>query len=590
MLSPEASAEPGQWRTARVPYTREIMDTVGRYRETVWMASAQVAKTEICLNTLGYYMSQDPAPSMLVEPTIDMAEAISKDRIAPMLRDTPILNGLVKDRRSKDSENAILHKSFPGGQLTMSGANSPASLRSRPKRFMLLDEIDAYPFSAGAEGDPVTLAVKRTVTFWNRRIFYVSTPTIKGVSRIEKLWEKSDKRYYFVPCPHCSKEQRFVWERVKWEEEKDSDRVTAWYECEHCEGRITDAHKPAMLAAGRWVATERKNSVPGFHIWEAYSPWVKFHEIVRDYLDAKDDKNQLQAFWNTSLGLPFEQEGGEALQWRQLMARAEPYRPLSVPRGALLLTAGVDVQANRLECSIWGWGRGEEAWLIYHVVLYGDPLQEEVWEQLDAILGATYTHESGELAISAMAIDTGYLPDRVYSFTRKRARCYAVAGSTSAGRPVVGRPSLQEVKGTNGKPLKKGVSRWPVGTDTVKSAIYARLRLAEPRAGYLHFYQGVEDEYFQQLCAEKVVTKFLKGYPKREWVKIRPRNEALDCLVYAYAAAHLAGLLRINWDKLEAALFPPPPAEEKKDPPPSPPPRERKPWVDRERWRNFRDR
>lgn len=581
VLSSEASAEPGQWKTSRIPYAREVMDTVGKNKYTVFMASAQVGKTEIQLNAIGYYMSLDPAPILLIEPTGEMSEAISKDRIAPMLRDTPILQGLVKDRRSRDAENQILHKSFPGGHLTLSGANSPSCLASRPIRVILLDEVDRYPSSAGSEGDPVDLVIKRSTTFWNRVVFLASTPTIKGVSRIEKAWESSDKRYYFVPCPHCHHRQRLIWEQIKWEENKESDQVTAWYECVNCGKPITDADKPTLLARGQWSATNPKSSIPGFHVWEAYSPWVRFADIVRSYLKAKDDKERLKVFTNTSLGLPFEEEGGESLEWRKLQARSEPYKPLLVPNGALILTAGVDVQINRLVVSLWGWGRGEEAWLIYHAELFGDPLQEQVWSELAAILDATYTHPKGvELAISATAIDSGFLPQQTYQFVRKRARCYATRGANATGRPVVGRPSPQEVKGSNGKPLKKGVSLWPIGTDTVKSLVYNRLKLVEPTAGYFHFYRGLEDEYFEQLCAEKVVTKFVKGFPRREWVKTRPRNEALDCLVYAYAAACLTGLVRINWENLEKSLFPPivEPTEEVL---PAVSPSPSKPWLNK---------
>ena len=352
-LSPEASAEPGKWRTARVPYLREILDTIGTVPEVVIMASAQTGKTEAVLNTIGYFMHQDPAPIMMVQPTIEMAEAISKDRIATMLRDSPALSGLVKDRRMRDSGNEILHKVFPGGHLTLSGANSPASLASRPIRVLLFDEVDRFPPSAGSEGDPVNLAIKRSATFWNRVIVKVSTPTIKGISRIEKDWERSDKRIYHVPCPHCQKLQPLVWERVKWEKSKSSDKVEAWYECVSCFGKITDAHKPTFLAEGHWVRTNLGSSIAGFHLSELYSPWRSFADVVRAYLEAKDDPQLLKVFWNTSLGLPYDDGSGEGLLWRNLFTRREPYHPLSVLRGALVLTAGIDVQANRLAVSVW---------------------------------------------------------------------------------------------------------------------------------------------------------------------------------------------------------------------------------------------
>jgi phage terminase large subunit GpA-like protein len=589
VLSPEASAEPGQWQTDRVPYLREILDTIATEREVIVMASSQVGKTEAILNTIGYFMHQDPAPLMMVQPTIEMAEAISKDRIATMIRDSPALVGLVGDRRARDSGNQILHKIFPGGHLTLSGANSPASLASRPIRVMLFDEIDRFPATAGAEGDPVNLASKRTATFWNRRIVKVSTPTIKGASRIEKDWERSDKRRFFVPCPHCQQEQALVWERVKWE--KNRGQIEAWYECEFCEGKIRDGHKSGFLRSGQWRSTAPENRVPGFHISELYSPWRTFEDVVRAYLDAKDDPQLLKVFWNTSLGLPYDDEGGEGLIYRQLMVRCEPYPVLSVPAKAFLLTVGVDVQKNRLAVSVWGWGRDEEAWLIYHCEIYGDPIEGKVWQDLEAILNSSFTHESGgELMISLAAIDTGFQPNSVYNFVRKRSNCYAVRGANAFGKPIVGRPSLQEVT-YKGKPLKQGVRLWPIGTDTVKGTIYNRLRLSEAGPGYIHFPAGQDQEYFEQLCAEKVITRFVNGSPRREWVKLRPRNEALDCFVYAYAAATIAGVQRLDWGKLEIALCPLAP-EEKPAPEVPPKPKQpwarerkqRQPWVDRKKY------
>lgn len=573
-LSPEASAEPGKWRTSRVPYLREILETIGTVSEVVVMASAQTGKTEAALNTIGYFMHQDPSPIMMVQPTIEMAEAISKDRIATMLRDSPALSGLVGDRRVRDSGNQILHKTFLGGHLTLSGANSPASLASRPIRVLLFDEVDRFPASAGSEGDPVNLAIKRSATFWNRVILKVSTPTIKGSSRIEKDWERSDQRKYNVPCPHCQKLQPLVWEQVKWEKAKNSDKVEAWYECKLCYGKITDAHKPTFLAHGRWVRTNQGSSIAGFHLSELYSPWRSFADVVKSYLEAKDDPQLLKVFWNTSLGLPFDDRGGEGLLWKQLADRVEPYQPLTVPRSALLLTAGVDVQGNRVAVSVWGWGRGEEAWLIYHTELFGNPEQEKIWLDLDAILDATYTHPSGEMNISLTAIDTGFAAQAVYNYARTRPKVMAVKGSSSIWKPVISTPSTVDFN-YKGKKIKKGVQIWPLGTDTAKSTIFARLKLPSFGPGYLHFPSGIEQEYFEQLTAEKCVTSLINGHPKRQWINIRSRNEALDCVVYAYAAAILAGIGRINWDKLEAQLFPPIKEETEPESPTPPPKKER---------------
>jgi phage terminase large subunit GpA-like protein len=537
---------------------KEILDTITTSEKVVFVASSQVAKTEALLNTIGYYAHLDPCPIMVLQPTIEMAETISKDRIAPMLRDTPVLMGLVAQKRSKDSDNTILHKSFSGGALTLSGANSPASLASRPIRVLLVDECDRFPQSAGREGDPIKLATKRTTTYWNRRIVIVSTPTLKGSSRIEYEYGLSDKRKYFVPCPHCGEFQTLIWPQFKWSEislDGNKHCQEAWYECINCEGKITEGQKNDLLLGGQWRATA-KGKTPGFHVWQAYSPWSSFKGIVQEFLDCKGDREMLKTFINTVLGESFDDLGGEGLSWRSLLARCEPFSPLSVPAGGLILTAGVDVQKDRLAVSVWAWGKAEESWLIYHSELFGDPIngQDQCWQNLDAVLTANYSHQSGsEMVISAACIDTGYQNQVVYNYVRTRAKVYAVKGQSQANKPILGRPSYQEVN-YKGKVIKQGVKLWPVGSDTIKSLIYQRLRIIEAGAGFFHFPIGIDQEYFEQLTAEKVVTKFTRGFARREWVKVRSRNESLDCLVYAYAAAHIAGITRANWDKLAKSL------------------------------------
>lgn len=565
-LSPESSAEVGQWRTSRAEYLRQIMDSINSHQKVVVMSSSQIGKTEILLNALGYFIQLDPCPILLLEPTIEMSETISKDRIAPMLRDTPSLKGLVGEKRSKDSENTILHKSFRGGHITLAGANSSASLASRPIRNLLIDECDRFPFSAGTEGDPIKLATKRTTTFWNRRIVVVSTPTIKGASRIEYEYELSDKRKYFVPCPHCGEFQILTWSNFKWEAvtlDKKQEVERAWYECSQCQAEITDADKSQLLSHGEWRATA-KGKIPGFHIWQAYSPWSSFEDIVQDFLDSKDDKELLKVWTNTCLGESFDEQGGEGLSWQNLLARCEPYQPLTVPAIAFL-TAGVDVQKDRLVISVWAWGKGEEAWLIYHQELYGNPLEKAAWAQLDAVLESEFTHFESKVSIkiSATCVDTGYLPQEVYNYCRNKSKVFAVKGSNLPDKPIISRPTTQEIN-YKGKIIKNGVKLWTLGVATVKGLLFNRLRLPKSGGGFIHFPIGTDSEFFEQLTAEKLTTKFSKGFAKQEWVKIRPRNEALDCFVYAYAAALLAGLSRFNWAQLEENLKPP--AEEAEKP------------------------
>ncbi len=537
-----------------MPYAREIMDSFNENPVTVVMSASQVAKTEILNNVIGYFIHLDPCPMLVIQPTLEMGEAWSKDRLAPMVRDTEVLSELI-DLRSRNSGNNILYKQFPAGQVTIAGANSPASLASRPVRILVGDETDRFPKSAGQEGSPEYLAYIRTSNFWNRRVGWFSTPTIKGASTIESLFEQSDKRRYFLPCPHCNHKQFLVWGQVTWEKGKPGE---AWYKCENCEKKIPNSVKPWMLAKGEWRATAPYNGIAGFHLPGLCSPWLSFGQIATEFLQAKDDRQKLMVWTNTRLGESYDTQGGEGLEWQQLLARCEPYAPLSVPAGGLLLTAGVDVQGDRLAVSVWAWGIGEEAWLVYHCELYGDPSEAKVWDDLDALLLTKFTHESGaELGITAAAIDTGFKANDVYNFVRTRAgrNIYAVKGQSTAGKPAIGKPSFQEVT-WKGKTLKKGVRLWPVGSDTVKGVIYSRLRITRHGPGHFHFPIGTDEEYFEQLTAEKLVPRYIKGFLHQEWVKARPRNEALDCAVYAYAAAVALGIQRMDWVKLKAVIAP----------------------------------
>ncbi|NJK40590.1 MAG: phage terminase large subunit family protein [Acaryochloridaceae cyanobacterium SU_2_1] len=585
MLSPESSAEPGRWRTSRTPYLQEILDSLNNpsIEEVILCSSAQIGKTEAQLCILGYYIHQDPAPVLFVMPTLELAEAISKDRIAPMVRDCPALAARIGDPRSRDSGNTLLHKEFPAGRLTLCGSNSPASLSSRPCRIILCDEVDRFT-AAGTEGDVVNLAKKRTSTFFNRKLVLTSTPTIKGASRIWSAFESSDQRRFFIPCPECGHEQYLKWPQVKWDWDKDPS--AAWYECEGCGHKMSDAQKKQMVRLGRWqpTATPKQGTAKSisYHLWAAYSPWMSLGDCAQEFLAAKDDPQTLKVWVNTCLGEPFDEEGGEGLEWQRLMARAEPYAPWTVPEGALVLTAGVDVQKDRLACSIWGWGAQEESWLIGNTELWGDPLLDAVWGQLTELLSATYRHESGaDLSISATAIDTGYQPQAIYRYCRAQGQqCYALKGVSTPGRPIIGRPSYQEVT-YRGKVYKRGVKLWPVGVDVCKGVLYGRLRLQGPGSGFVHFPIGLDEEYYQQICAEKVTTRFHKGFPRREWVKTRPRNEALDCAVYAYAVAIAIGLPRLDAEKLRKKLFPEAIEAAQDEPVLSDTTASKEPWIER---------
>lgn len=540
----------------------------------VIMSSAQVGKTEVLNNACGYHIDQDPAPIMVVMPTERDAETWSKDRFSPMARDTPCLQGKIADPRSRDGNNKILHKRFPGGHLTIVGANAPSGLASRPIRLLLCDEVDRYPFSAGAEGDPVNLGRKRTVTFWNRKIVLVSTPTNKGTSRIEAAFEESDQRRFWVSCPDCGAEQVLTWTQVRWSKAPEGDHrpETARYYCAECDAAWRDETRWAAVSKGHWVAEQPFAGVAGFHLNEIYSPWVRLEAMVRAFLSARSGGDEtMKTFVNTSLGETWV-ETGEAPDWQRLYDRREAWKPGTVPAGGLFLTAGADVQKDRIEVDVWAWGRGLESWLVDHVVIEGGPDRHDAWSELTALLDRSWPHERGaHLRIARLAIDTGYEAPAVYSWSRAQgfAQVSPVKGVEGFNRssPVSGPTFVDATEG--GKRLRRGARLWTVAVSTFKAETYRFLRLERPtkeeRAegaafapGTIHLPTWVESEWLKQVVAEQLVTvRTKRGFAKLEWQKLRERNEALDCRVYARAAAWIAGADRWpdeKWRDLEDQL------------------------------------
>ena len=561
-LSAESSAEAGKWHT--IPYQRGMMDafTDPEIEQISIMKSARVGYTKIINNAIGYFIHHDPCPIMVVQPTIEDAEGYSKEEVAPMLRDTPVLAGLVSEAKSRDSDNTILQKSFPGGVLSMVGANSPRGFRRVSRRVVLFDECDGYPASAGSEGDQIKLGIKRTEYYWNRKIAAGSTPLIDETSRIQRLFKLSDQRRYFVPCPHCDAPQYLKWGGkdskfgIKW---PNGEPENAYYVCEKNGCIIEHKDKRWMIEeADRrqrenpecgygWVATAPGNGRhAGFHIWAAYSysPNATWADLVREWLDAKDDPETLKTFVNTALGECWTQEYTAKIGAEGLAARAEEYSLNTVPEGGLLLTAGIDVQDNRLCITVKAWGVGEESWLVNYSEIYGDPADLSPtgpWSQIDSVLLQPYTHASGaQLRVSAAAVDTGgHYTHEAYVFCRgrKKRRVIAVKGASTAGKAALGKPSLQDINYKN-QVIKKGVALFLLGVDTIKSTVYGRLKSDNASGpGVCHFPLGMSDDYYKQLTAEKQVTKYINGHPKRYWIKKNSdRNEALDCEVYAYAA------------------------------------------------------
>ena len=567
-LSSRASAEPGQYRTARTPYLREIMDALSpRHpaQRISFMKAAQVGATEAGNNWIGFVIHHAPGPMLAVLPTVEMAKRTSRGRLDPLIAESPALRERVNPARSRDAGNSMLSKEFPGGILVLTGANSATGLRSMPARYIFLDEVDAYPASADEEGDPVTLAEARTTTFSHRRkVFMVSTPTIRGISRIEREYEASDQRRYFVPCPHCGAMQWLQFERLRWDKDRPD---TAAYHCEGCEKPIAEHHKTQMLERGEWrpTAVAADPHSIGFHLSALYSPlgWKSWAQIARDWLAAQGSEEMLRAARNTLLGETWV-ESGEAPDWQRLADRRETY-PAQIPEQGLFLTAGADVQKDRIEVDVWAWGRGLESWLVDHIVIPGGPDDPACWETLTALLGRTWTHEKGAvMTLAKLAIDTGYESAAVHAWARQQgtAQVAPVKGLEGFNRatPVSG-PTFVDAT-VNGRKLKRGARLWSVATATFKAETYRYLRLerateeeAPNPAGTIHLPDWADSEWLKQLVAEQLVTiRNKRGYARQEWQKMRERNEALDIRIYARAAAWILGADRFDarmWQSLE---------------------------------------
>lgn len=566
MLPQIAAAEPGRWRTSRTPYLREIMDCLSPaspVEEVVFMKGAQIGASESGNNWIGYVVDRAPGPMLVVQPTVDIAKRYSQQRIAPMIAECPSLREKIADSRSRDSTNTQLAKEFPGGVLLLAGANSAAGLRSMPIRFLMLDETDAYPPDCDGEGSPIDLAVARTRTFSRRKIYKVSTPTIKGISHIEKEYERTDKRRYFVPCPHCKHMDYIRWGRITIPTDSDNKPIPeqTYLVCTECGGVIEEKHKTEMLLYGEWRPTCEDGAASpkrrGYHLSSLYSPvgWYSWAQAARDWCEAQNDQQKLKTFVNTVLGETWD-EDGESVNPDSLIERCEDYPPDELPSGVVVLTAGIDVQMDRIEVEIVGWGRGEESWSIAYPILYGDTQQSGIWAELDAVLLRTYSHPSGvTLQVAKACIDTGGgegVTQAVYEYVRSRFAIgfpiLGVKGRGGDGVPVIGPPTTSNIA---------KIPLFPVGTFAAKDTIYGRLRIEEVGAGYCHFSKIHNTKnYFDMLTAEEVRTKInTKGFPVREWYKTRERNEALDCRVYALAALkvmqlnleQLADMMEGNW-------------------------------------------
>lgn len=584
VLTGKDSSEPGPYRVARTPYAREPMDCLSAtspVEEVILMWGAQTSKTTIGGNWIGYCIDVNPGPLMIVQPTKDTARRYSRQRLAPMLEAAPRLRGKVSENKSRDSANTMLLKDFPGGFAAIAGANSAVDLRSMPVRDLFLDEIDGYPADVDGEGDPCQLAEARQTTFARRKRLKTSTPTNMDFSRIETAYLASDRCRYHVPCPHCGEFQPLDWgaestHGIKWRKLEDGtpDLATVHYLCAHCAAEIPEHHKPQMLAAGKWVAAApgaQAGRVRGYQLSSLYSPlgWLSWKEIVANWHAAVQanrhgDDSLLRVFVNTRLAETYEVRG-DYVATHELQKRAEDWPLRTCPEGVLILLAGCDVQGDRVEAYLWGHGRANERWLVDHKVFYGDPSIPEAqpgspWALLTEWRHTAVRHATGaELRARACAVDSGgHHAQQVYIYARRwsHEHVIAVKGSSQAARPILGKPTAIDIN-HKGQRLK-GAQLWSVGTDTAKGVIYALLRNHAPGPGYVHTSKGTPSYVYEQLTAERLVPRYFKGRPRLEWVKpASKRNEALDCAVYAEAAAHYVGVPRFrepDWQRLEYRL------------------------------------
>ncbi len=556
---PAEGEKGGPWRNEVTPYLVEIMDALLEpdIHTVVVMTCSQIGKSEALNNVLFFHADQKPIPQLMIQPTLSDAEDYSKARISPSIAESSRLREIFgeDEGKSRRSGNTILNKVYPGGRLLIMGANSPSALRGRIIGGVTADEISTYETTK--EGDPLELAFKRTSTFPNPWFFLTSTPGIKGLCHIERWFDISDKRNYFIPCEACGGEITLRWKSedgtylVVWDKDKNGNPLpeTAMYICDLCGETLNDYQLNRMVKKGHWKKTAKSNGIAGFGAFpELYSPFRKLEDTVRDFLRVKGDSELLRVWVNQALGQTWEEEN-EKLSTNDIYDRREVY-DLTIPMDAAVLTASIDVQKDRLEVLVDAWGRDERNWSIEHVVFEGNPsipykhleqgqmFDKEapgVWNQLDEFLKRTYEHQSGaQLGISCTVIDTGYKTDEVYSFVKPREfrGIWAIKGASQRGRQIVSRPSRRN---------KGKVTLYTIGVFAAKDVVMARLFVtSKSQRGYMHFPDRFPFEFFEQLTAEKKVTQRRRGQFVTEWIKLRERNEAFDLKVYNLAALRIA--------------------------------------------------
>lgn len=563
VVLPKGTPEPGQWRTSRTPFLADIMDCLSPFpikpenrnkKEVVFMKPAQVGGTEVGKNWIGHTIHRSPTNMMVVEPTVDVAKKFSKQKLAPMIANTPVLRGRVRDAKERHSGNTILEKEFDGGVIVITGANSGPGLRFMSVRRLFLDEVDAYPHDVDGEGHPADVAKARGDAYGDFKAYLASTPLDETTSVIEPAYEESDRRLFSVPCPFCDYALFLTWAGLVWPK---GEPEKAAYECDNCKKMIKEHYKTRMLDQGIWIARNPEiTDIAGFHINGLYQPygwkntWPSLAKRWTRIVHRRDMKAR-KTFTNTVLAQTWKEEK-EEIEKGSLMARRESY-PAPVPSGALILVGLADVQGDRIKAEVFGLGVGEEEWSIDYRVLIGSPAQQDVWDQLDRFFLETFTHESGiGMKVVAVGIDTGgHHTKEAYAFvkgtpkSRRRYRCFALKGANSHGAPLVKGPTKSNIGRVN---------LYLIGTVAAKDTIFANLQMEEYGPGYMHYPDDpkYDDDYFSELTAEVRMNKYDKGVLVGHYYKkIRPRNEELDLRVYRMG---VTAILNPDWDKISEGI------------------------------------
>lgn len=552
-ILPETAAESGKWKTDKTPHLRTIMDSVTDpvVRQITFMKSSQIGGSEALLNIIGYYIDNDPNSIILMQPTEKDARDFSTQKLEPMITDTRCLNEKVAKKNKRDGENAILRKRFIGGYLAIVSGKTTSSTRQRSAKITIADDIDGIEVGHTKEGDPVMRLIKRSTTYPDHKNINCSTPTLEDASRINALYEKSNKSKYYVRCVHCGTQQILKAENISWEKDEDAfGNVIAHYPntakiaCEGCGVLLTEQERKEMLHKGEWIAErqEIKDHV-GFWINEISSTLSSLEKVARALIDAGDDPDKLEAFTNTVLGMPYRKVVGMETDPTGLIDRREDYINIDnpyIPNEVLVITAAVDVQGGsgakdaRLELEVWGWGKGEEAWILDKQVFPGNVHELNAWQPLTNYFNTKkFVRKDGvELRILRKAIDSGYATQTVYDYVKGKSRqgYFAIKGANKYGAPLL--PRTVTMVNHNSVYLLN------IGTQAAKGEIYGRLNeITKPGERYFHFTKAYCDaEYFKQLTAEHAVRKTtgLIEYIHFEKKKRSDSNEALDLLVYNY--------------------------------------------------------